>query len=47
MRAQLAAQLLVQLDHVVERVGDLARHAGPIERHAGGEIALLHGGEDA
>ena len=34
-------------DHVVEPVGDLARHAGPSERHANAEVAALDVRQDA
>ena len=44
---QLGPERLVGDDHVVEAVGDLAGHAGPVERHPGGEVAPLHLGENA
>ena len=43
---QLGLERLVGDDHVVEAVGDLAGHARPVERHAGGEVPLLDLGED-
>ena len=36
---------LVQLDHVVERLRDLAVDAGEAERHAHGEVAALEGAQ--
>ena len=44
---QLGAQRLVGGDDVVEPVGDLARHAGPLERHADAEVAVPDVREDA
>ena len=37
---ELLGHALVQLDHVVERVGDLAVHAFQVDRQADGEVAL-------
>jgi hypothetical protein len=44
---QLRFQLLIGDDHVVETVGDLAGHTGPLEWHPSGEIPLLDLGQDA
>ena len=44
---QLDAERLVRRDDVVEPVGDLARHAGPFERHPNAEVAVLDVREDA
>ena len=38
---ELTDHLLVEFQDVVERVGDLAVHAGPVHRHPNGEVALL------
>ena len=43
MRVELARHPLVELEDVVERVGDLARHPGLVHRQAGGEIAIPKG----
>ena len=40
---QLAGHALIELDDVVERVGHLAGHAGPVERQTGPAAALLQG----
>ncbi len=42
---QLARHALVQLDDVVERVGDLAGDARPLHRQPGREVALFQGVE--
>ena len=44
---ELGAERLVGDDEVVEAVGDLAGEPGPVERHAGTEVALLDLGENA
>jgi len=36
---------LLELDHVVEGLGDLAVDAGQVERHAHGEVAALEGAQ--
>jgi hypothetical protein len=42
---QLAAQALVESDHVVEGVVDAPRHAGVADRQAHVEVAVAHGQE--
>ena len=43
---ELELERLVGDDDVVEPVGDLARDAGPFERHPGGEVAALDLGQE-
>jgi hypothetical protein len=40
-RARFRRLRLLELDHVVEGLGDLAVDAGQVERHAHGEVAAL------
>ena len=44
---ELDAEGLIRDDEVVQAVSDLAGDAGPVERHARGEVATLDLGEDA
>src|SRR6185436_10363438 len=41
----LVGEPLVELDDLVQRVGDLPRGPGELHRHAHAEVALFHGGE--
>ena len=44
---ELELERLVGDGDFVQPVGDLARHAGPFQRHPGREIAFLHPGQEA
>ena len=46
-RSSSVAERLVGADDLVEPVGDLAAHAGPVHRHASGEVAGLDVAQDA
>ncbi len=43
---ELGTERLVGADDVVELIGDLAADAGPVDRHAGAEVAALDVAED-
>src|SRR5262249_56178103 len=43
---ELARHLLVDLEDIVQRVGDAASDPGPLDREAGAEVALLEAGQD-
>jgi hypothetical protein len=45
--SELRRERLVGDDHLVETIGDLARHPRPLQGHPGGEVASPDLGENA